>query len=370
MTLCCSVLQVYEGTNLLGEVRGQGSGVTFTSTGTNLTVKFTYYPDFIINATYKEIYWPCPSDQTPAPMITPDLNQAWNYNEENTTPEPMIITDQQGCKFINKYLRQYDCMIMAYFMEQSFLRNINIYIYYTGKCGFHVQANKSRQQINSPGYETNSYSNNLDCEWIITTNPKKPVRLVIESFSTEACCDYLQILDGNTVIATLQGLHPSRSVYTSTDGILKLRFYSDGSVVRRGFIGFFYEVQTPSPNDDRETTQYINAACGFNATATANPQTLNSPGYPEKYENNMFCTWRLAAQEGKQVKLTVGRFITESVDVLLIYDGDTLIQTLSGTHLQWLQHFYSTTRELIVVFRSNPYLTFSGFSSSFIEIDE
>uniref|UniRef100_F6UAV6 CUB domain-containing protein n=3 Tax=Ciona intestinalis TaxID=7719 RepID=F6UAV6_CIOIN len=282
-------------------------------------------------------------------MTTTDLNEAWNYNEETTTPEPVITTDHQGPAREPRPL---------------------IPIFTNGKCGFHVQANKSRQQINSPGYESNSYSNNLDCEWIITTNPKKPVRLVIEDFSTESCCDYLQILDGNTVTDTLRGLYPHRSVYTSTDGILKLRFYSDGSVVRQGFMGVFYEVQTPSPNDDRETTQYINATCGFNATASATPQTLNSPGYPEKYENNMYCTWRLTAQEGKQVKLTVGRFITERVDVLSIYDGNTLIQTLSGTHLQWLQHFYSTTRELIVVFRSNPYLTFTGFSASFIEIDE
>ena len=53
------------------------------------------------------------------------------------------------------------------------------------------------------------------------------------------------------------------------------------------------------------------APCGFNASATLQPQLLNSPGWPHLYSNSLTCEWNLFARPGMVINFTVTTFETE-----------------------------------------------------------
>ena len=53
------------------------------------------------------------------------------------------------------------------------------------------------------------------------------------------------------------------------------------------------------------------APCGFTAFATNISQVLNSPGWPNRYEDRLQCEWTITAREGARVRLDLNYFYTE-----------------------------------------------------------
>jgi hypothetical protein len=78
------------------------------------------------------------------------------------------------------------------------------------------------------------------------------VEITFSSFSTEACCDFLTIYNGNSTAAPVIGTYSGTTVpcnITSTDatGCLTFRWVSDGSVVSSGWVATVNCVGVPAP---------------------------------------------------------------------------------------------------------------------------
>ena len=84
---------------------------------------------------------------------------------------------------------------------------------------------------------TPTYSSNMDCEWTLSADTKLEL-VFVGPFSTESCCDFVYVYDGNSSSAPLIGKfngssRPGPSVSSSNQ--LHVRFTSDYSVQRYGF---------------------------------------------------------------------------------------------------------------------------------------
>ncbi|XP_076821351.1 cubilin-like [Clavelina lepadiformis] len=240
-------------------------------------------------------------------------------------------------------------------------------------CGFTATATNVSKALNSPGYPA-IYAASLECEWLINALPGKQILLEFFSFDTESCCDYLTISSGNSNTTRLRG-KPSKDLrFVSENGYFLLHFHSDKSHQRYGFQGRFFEVEAganitallkPGINDrNRE------GACGFNAIATETVQTLDSPGWPEKYGRLEECVWRLTAREGKQVELTISYVDTEACcDTLMIYDSNTRLDTVRGSNVD-PKVYKSTAGVLLLRFHTDDTVQHTGFQSTFKEVEE
>jgi hypothetical protein len=75
-----------------------------------------------------------------------------------------------------------------------------------------------------------NYASNVQCEYMITTG--KPIYLSFDSFSTEGCCDYVEVYDGTSEkgrrLAKFGGT-TAPSVLIAKSGSVFVRFTSDES---------------------------------------------------------------------------------------------------------------------------------------------
>lgn len=105
---------------------------------------------------------------------------------------------------------------------------------------------------------------------------------------------------------------------------------------------------------------------------------LESPNYPEEYEANKECIWRLSVPKDYQVALTFNSFEVENhdncvYDSVEIRDGLTLNSPLLGVFCGYKipPDIRSTSNHLLVKFVSDGSVQKVGFSASFMkEFDE
>lgn len=155
--------------------------------------------------------------------------------------------------------------------------------------------------ITSPGYPS-SYQNNLDCEWIIETEPGTSVFVHIEDLDMEVhsrCIhDYIEVWDhlaagsltsspNETLLARLCG-KTHESVYHSSQNKMRLRFRTDQSNGGRGFKVAF------------------NTGCG--GLLRGRSGYAISPNYPNTYPNNQDCRWVIDLQPHYHIRMTENDF--------------------------------------------------------------
>ncbi|MEM9051354.1 MAG: CUB domain-containing protein [Bacteroidota bacterium] len=91
----------------------------------------------------------------------------------------------------------------------------------------------------SDGSGENDYANNTDCTWLIQPEGADFINIELGSFSTESCCDFISIYDGNSIfaqpLAFLSGSSPGGLSYLTTGGSAFIRFDSDVSQTSEGF---------------------------------------------------------------------------------------------------------------------------------------
>ena len=116
-------------------------------------------------------------------------------------------------------------------------------------CSQDVAVNGSWTTIKNPGYP--GYDHDLNCQWILTSDPLsrievRVVRLVMES-SRSCRYDVLEVYDGlhgqqnwnQTARLCRRSQVTQRSAshgLLSSGNVMRLRFKTDGSVSRQGFI--------------------------------------------------------------------------------------------------------------------------------------
>ncbi|PFX21854.1 CUB and sushi domain-containing protein 3 [Stylophora pistillata] len=89
----------------------------------------------------------------------------------------------------------------------------------------------------SPGYPF-SYSNNLNCLWTLRIPTDSVLSLQFERFNTEQCCDFVELTVSTGRLARLSGSRNGFNITVRGDRsqVLNIRFTTDGSVVRTGFL--------------------------------------------------------------------------------------------------------------------------------------
>ena len=94
---------------------------------------------------------------------------------------------------------------------------------------------------------------------------------------------------------------------------------------------------------------------------------LQSPNFPDEYNNNAECKNLIRAPPGHQVRLVFNDFYLERLyDSLAVYDGpdesSQFIGTYSGYRYPWT--IDSSGRYLYVVFTSDTSVTYSGYHAT------
>lgn len=111
---------------------------------------------------------------------------------------------------------------------------------------------------------------------------------------------------------------------------------------------------------ERPCIQAIDFSCS--ETADKEQGTINTPNYPDYYDNNNLCTWLISSSH--RIKLVFMTFSLESsYDFLYVYDGSSKSSTLLGTFDDYLPGHVveSSSERLLLEFTSDGSYTEQGF---------
>ncbi|KAG5265323.1 hypothetical protein AALO_G00240990 [Alosa alosa] len=194
--------------------------------------------------------------------------------------------------------------------------------------------------ISSPGYLTSpwypsNYPLSEQCEWVVEA-PEKDQRILInfnphfDLEDRECKYDYIEVYDGADDKATLLLKHCGKIApgpIQSSQQQVFIRFVSDYETSGAGF-SIRYEINKLAHTD-----------CSANLTGPNG--VLRSPGFPEKYPNNLACSYTVWAPSGEEIQLLFHAFslepdttpptgVTCRFDWLEIWDGYPLVGHFIG----------------------------------------
>uniref|UniRef100_A0A8C2EC16 CUB and Sushi multiple domains 3 n=1 Tax=Cyprinus carpio TaxID=7962 RepID=A0A8C2EC16_CYPCA len=263
----------------------------------------------------------------------------------------------------------------------------------------------------SPDYPE-GYGNNLNCVWLILSEPGSRIHLAFNDFDLEAPYDILTVKDGEMLDSSVLGRFTGAEVpshLTSNNNILRLEFQADHSMSGRGFnitYTTFGHNECPDPGvplnarrfgDSFQLGSSISIICedGFIKTQGAETITceLNggkvmwsgpipkceapcgghfsapsgvilSPGWPGYYKDSLNCEWVIEAEPGRSIKITFEKFQTElNCDFLELHDGPNLLSPLIGAFngTQVPQFLFSSGNHLYMLFTTDNSRSNSGF---------
>ena len=95
----------------------------------------------------------------------------------------------------------------------------------------------------SPNYPAD-YANNMNCTWTIQGPRDSPLILRFVEFNTEATHDKVVIRNGTqsgSVVAEINGSKTSAQTFTVNRGRIFIRFTTDVSVVKKGFLATWHQ---------------------------------------------------------------------------------------------------------------------------------
>uniref|UniRef100_A0A3Q3JM08 CUB and Sushi multiple domains 1 n=1 Tax=Monopterus albus TaxID=43700 RepID=A0A3Q3JM08_MONAL len=266
--------------------------------------------------------------------------------------------------------------------------------------------------ILSPNYPE-EYGNNLNCVWLIISEPGSRIHLLFSDFDLEPQFDWLVVKDEGLSEPTTFGTFSGKDVpsqIASNGHIMRLEFQSDHSNTGKGFnISYttFGQNECHDPgvpvNGQRYGDQFqlgssvafrcdqgfirtqgsdqvtciiqdgnvvwsaavprCEAPCGGHLTAPTG--VLLSPGWPSFYKDSLSCQWVIEAQTDHAVKIHFDRFQTEvNYDTLEIRDGPSASSPLIGEyHGTQAPHFLiSTSNFLFLLFTTDNSRSAAGFS--------
>ncbi|KAM5312551.1 CUB and sushi domain-containing protein 1 [Glossophaga mutica] len=265
--------------------------------------------------------------------------------------------------------------------------------------------------ILSPNYPE-EYGNNMNCVWLIISEPGSRVHLIFNDFDVEPQFDFLAVKDDSgsdvTVLGTFSG-NEVPSQLASSGHVVRLEFQSDHSTTGRGFnityttfgqnechdpgipingqrfgdrfllgssVSFHCDdgfVKTQGSESISCTLQDGNvvwsstvprceAPCGGHLTASSG--VIMPPGWPGYYKDSLNCEWIIEAKPGHSIKITFDRFQTEvNYDTLEVRDGPASSSPLIGEYhgTQAPQFLLSTGNSLRLLFTTDSSRASVGF---------
>nr|XP_008977252.3 CUB and sushi domain-containing protein 1 isoform X1 [Callithrix jacchus] len=265
--------------------------------------------------------------------------------------------------------------------------------------------------ILSPNYPE-EYGNNMNCVWLIISEPGSRIHLIFNDFDVEPQFDFLAVKDDGisdiTVLGTFSG-NEVPSQLASSGHIVRLEFQSDHSTTGRGFnitYTTFGQNECHDPGipingrrfgdrfllgssvsfhcDDgfvktqgsesitcilqdgnvvwSSTVPRCEAPCGGHLTASSG--VILPPGWPGYYKDSLNCEWIIEAKPGHSIKITFDRFQTEvNYDTLEVRDGPASSSPLIGEYhgTQAPQFLISTGNFMYLLFTTDNSRSSIGF---------
>ncbi|KAM5163755.1 CUB and sushi domain-containing protein 1 [Mantella aurantiaca] len=265
--------------------------------------------------------------------------------------------------------------------------------------------------ILSPNYPE-EYGNNMNCIWLIISEPGSRIHLIFNDFDVEPQFDYVAVKDEGIselpALGTFSG-NEVPSQIASNSHIVRLEFQSDHSTTGRGFnitYTTFGQNECHDPGipingrrfGDRfllgssvsfhcdegfiktqgsetitciiqdgnvvwsSTVPRCEAPCGGHLTASSG--VILPPGWPGFYKDSLNCEWVIEARTGHSVKITFERFQTEvNYDILEVRDGPANSSPLIGEYhgTQAPQFIISTRNYLYLLFTTDNSRSSIGF---------
>ncbi|KPP79510.1 CUB and sushi domain-containing protein 3-like, partial [Scleropages formosus] len=263
----------------------------------------------------------------------------------------------------------------------------------------------------SPDYPE-GYGNNLNCVWLIISEPGSRIHLAFNDFDLEAPYDFLTVKDGELLDSAVLGRFSGAEVpshLTSNTNILRLEFQADHSMSGRGFnitYSTFGHNECPDPGiplnarrfgDNFQLGSSISVICEEGFIKTQGTETITceldngmvmwsgpipkceapcgghfsapsgvilSPGWPGYYKDSLSCEWVIEAEAGRSIKITFDRFQTElNYDFLELHDGPNVLSPLIGSFngTQVPQFLFSSSNHLYLLFTTDNSRSNSGF---------
>lgn len=171
----------------------------------------------------------------------------------------------------------------------------------TDKCGGNIEIH-SADYLTSPGYPS-AYPPSQQCVWVITA--PEPGQKILINFNPhfdledrDCKYDYVEVYNGgdeSSMLGKFCGkIAPSPII--STGGQLLIKFVSDYETHGAGF-SVRYEVFKTGPE------------CSRNFTAPSG--VIKTPGFPEKYPNNLECTFMIFAPKMSEIVVEFDSFDME-----------------------------------------------------------
>lgn len=227
---------------------------------------------------------------------------------------------------------------------------------------------KTQGYLYSPGWPY-TYDLNRDCTWVITVPNGQQIILNITDFDLERPLrnncelgDYLTIRDGSSensaLIGTFCGYFKSKRIVTTANSAF-IRFHSDFYLQGNGF-------KIEWDGTLRGCGGVLNSAYG----------SISSPNYPQDYNENAECFYRIVTSSGSKIKITFVELDLERTkdctdDYVEIFDGRDSNAFSFGKHC-----FKSPKSEIIetssnfafIKFRSDIFIGGKGFLLNYVTI--
>ncbi|XP_051241548.1 ovochymase-2 [Dicentrarchus labrax] len=180
----------------------------------------------------------------------------------------------------------------------------DIYNEHTSGCGGAKDLTGAGGTLSTMGYP-GSYNNKARCQWNIQVAPGKLVHLHFQNFSLEEsqlCMnDKVMLTDRIGTLGThCSHVHPKDLV--SDGNILHISFSSNDRVVDTGFTATWRAV------DPTE------APCG--GSFSTNQGEITSPNWPNDYQAQSVCTWRITIPSAKSVHIVFTHFELQAINLL------------------------------------------------------
>eukprot|EP00063_Salmo_salar_P082922 XP_014057757.1 PREDICTED: CUB and sushi domain-containing protein 3-like [Salmo salar] len=373
----------------------------------------SFVPDLIVSMSH-QMWLHLQSDESVG-SIGFKINYKEIDKESCGDPGTPLYGFQEGSGFLNGNVLRFECQFGFELIGERMItcQNNNQWSANIPMCIFPCFSNFTAAvgTVLSPDYPE-GYGNNLNCVWIIISEPGSRIHLAFNDFDLEPPYDFLTVKDGDQTGSSILGRYSGAEVpshFSSNSNILQLEFQADHSMSGRGFnitYSTFGHNECPDPGvplnarrfgDSFQLGSSVSVVCeeGFIKTQGADTITCQleggkvmwsgpipkceapcgghysapsgvilSPGWPGYYKDSLSCEWVIEATPGRSVKISFDRFQTElSYDFLEVHDGPNLLSPLIGSFngTQVPQFLFSSSNFIYLLFTTDNSRSNSGF---------
>nr|XP_023417709.1 cubilin [Cavia porcellus] len=221
--------------------------------------------------------------------------------------------------------------------------------------------------IESIGYPTLPYSNNLFCQWRLQGLAGHYLTIHFEDFNLQnsSSCekDFVEIWENHTA-GHLLGRYCGNAIPPSIDtssNVASVRFVTDGSLIATGFRLRFESSLGECGGDLQDPTG-----------------TFTSPNYPNPNPHSRICEWRITVQEGRRITLTFSNLRLPAYpscnnEHVIIFNGirsisPQLEKLCSSVNVS--NTIRSSGNTMKIVFFTDGSRPHGGFSASYISTED